>query len=312
MMDTDLSCFKDQVLRKAIEKGVYSRIASTNARMLVNGVLPALANDIVTKYANDDTWGDKASRLEAFCSFRFAMDFAVRAHVNLNGLVDEEKRRGKLLDCAFHYMLKTALKSAQSALGPCKSTAASSQLRAMEAHAEEDKQDTAVDEENKVDDEDIFRVGLATRDMSKTSNALRYLACNGKTAPLYRADGTSFENVIAVHLHRYSESLGTSTDFAELRYAWPPAAEKNTRLDDEREVNKRVAEMLKNGAADVKTIVDFFVEAINDADGRSVALVLRQGVPNAQGADVMKFEVKNFGEKKVLEVLRIKQRIGKP
>mmetsp|Transcript_6974 Transcript_6974/g.7650 ORF Transcript_6974/g.7650 Transcript_6974/m.7650 type:complete len:718 (+) Transcript_6974:516-2669(+) len=293
MLDTNLMCLENEDVRNAIIKGVYSRIAATNARMLANGVLPVLNSNIVNKYTDDNTWGDKASRLQAFCSFRYATDFSVRAYVHLNGLADEKERRGKLLDKAFYYMLKSALKSMSD---DHKNVAVSSQLEEM------DKKDKAGEE---VDEEVIFRVGLATRDLSKTSSALRYLACKGKTAPMYVKDGIAFENVVAVHLHRYSESLGTKTDFMMLQSAWPPAVEKGVNLD-KKKISEKVADMVTNGSADVTMIVDFFQTAIAEAGDRSVALVLRQGVPTAQGADVMKFEAKNDKksrlEKTVLEV----------
>jgi len=278
MLNTNLDHLTDGVgvdKRNAIKEGVFSRIAATNVRMLANGVLPVLRNELVTKHADDNTWGENASRLKAFCSFRFAMDFSVRAYVNLSGLAGKNtSARGKLLDKAFHYMLKSALR-----LIGRPSAAATSQIEAMDA-------------KYKGDDEDIFRIGLATRDLSKTSNALRYLACKGKTAPLFASNGTAFENVVAVHLHRYSESLGISTGLKELQSAWPPAAIKNVDLDKAK-VDELVKDMLEDGKADVQMIVEFFREAIPEAKGGPVALVLRQGVPNAQGADVMKFEAKN-------------------
>jgi len=285
MLNTNLDHLTDGVgvgvdERNAIKEGVFSRIAATNVRMLANGVLPVLRNELVTKHADDNTWGENASRLKAFCSFRFAMDFSVRAYVNLNGLAGKDtSARGELLDKAFHYMLKSALQVIRP------SAAATSQIEAMDAKYEGD-------------DEDIFRIGLATRDLSKTSNALRYLACKGKTAPLFASNGTAFENVVAVHLHRYSESLGISTGLKELQSAWPPAARKNVDLDEAKVVEELVNDMLEDGKADVQMIVNFFRNAIPEAKGGPVALVLRQGVPNAQGADVMKFEAM----KSILEV----------
>ncbi len=111
-----MACLDDTTLQTAIEQGVYSRIVATNARMLTTGVIPALKSTLVTQYNENDFFSDRASRLKAFCSFRYAMDLSLRTYVNLNALATDTNMRSKLLDKTFQYMAKSALKSAVTSL----------------------------------------------------------------------------------------------------------------------------------------------------------------------------------------------------
>ena len=59
--------------------------------------------------------------------------------------------------------------------------------------------------------------------------------------------------------------------------------------------------MLKIGNEDINMIVKFFNDARAVPDCKQAALVLRQGVPNAQGPDVMKFEA-NYTENRLDQI----------
>ena len=294
-------------LKEAIEKGVYSRVLASNVRMLTRGLLPVLMNEMVTKHVGGRS--SKQQRQIAFGSFREAMDYCVRVYVNLNGLREKTaEEREQLLNHSFRFMVRTA-------------------LRAIRASGEKDQffQPVVTDP----DDEDLFNLGLVTRDPTRTSNALRYLACNGKTVPDLPSDGVAFELVVAAHLERYLEAFyGIEVEYQELAHAWPPAVEKGTTLDKE-DVQRRVNDMATKGSADIAFIVECFQKTIEDSksnsdlqgttiDGSEVgseakeveakdnealaALVLRQGIPNAQGADVMFFLLKRDGTDFKLEL----------
>mmetsp|Transcript_11542 Transcript_11542/g.17638 ORF Transcript_11542/g.17638 Transcript_11542/m.17638 type:complete len:101 (+) Transcript_11542:1048-1350(+) len=56
---------------------------------------------------------------------------------------------------------------------------------------------------------------------------------------------------------------------------------------------RRVKLMMKVGRKEVAEIVECLRDTLEYCDGKTVALVLRQGVPNAQGADVLLFVLKH-------------------
>ena len=296
LLQTDLSKLDDKKFKEvksAIEKGTYSRTLATNARMLARGVLPVLAQETVID--NSMETEEKKERLEAFCSFRYAMDYATRQYMKLNGLAttlrDERKR---LLNKAFRYMAKSALSEliATRALSNLDSTAAKSQVEELDVKEELDESNAEI-----ASGEKIFQMGLATRDLSQTSTALKFLACNGKAAPLYQSDGVSFEFVVALHLERFSESLGTDTGFRELQTAWPPAAHQT--------ITRKVIDSMwgylnENGKNDVEEIANFFRET-----SKRRSLVLRQRDPSAQGPDVLKFDAKYSANESQLESLEL-------
>jgi hypothetical protein len=282
MKFTDLSKLADESLRHPIDRGVYSRFLATNARMLVHGILPTLQeNDLVVKNV-DYSWSDLETRRIAFGSFRFAMDICVRVYVKLNGLASmDTNHRTELLNASFQYMLRSALLKLQSS-EEAKRLIKTLQLQTLE--------------------EELFCIGLATRDLSRTSSALKYLACNGKTAPPYSADGAAFEVLVAVHLHRYLETLGCMAHIEDLRFAWPPATEKNAKLD-EVSITEKIERLKITGKADVVMIVNYFKRRL--CEEKDVALVLRQGVPNAQGADLLQFILKQKDEVGAVRMLEV-------
>ena len=239
MRTTALEKLPDQELRKSIEKGVFARVLAGNARMLTQGLLPALSNDLVVRHVEMEV--PKLRRRIAFGSFRYAMDFCVRRYVHLNGLRNKTAdERSKLLDHSFRFLMRSAL------LGLKESNNVAGRLF------------TALTRDGDGEgDEALFRIGLATRDPVLTSNALKYLACDGATEYLYSADGYAFEIILAAHLERYyAAAHGMRVMYFELKHAWPPAVEKNASLD-EKDIKERVKEMVKKGQGDIIVIEEY-------------------------------------------------------
>lgn len=237
--------------------------------MLTQGVIPVHLSDVVAKYVV----GNDASLLQrriAVGSFRYLMDYCVRRYVNLNVPASTSAdKREQLLAHSFRFLMRSELLKLKDA------NPAAAQL---------------LPDVGKDNDEDLFRMGLATRDVGRTSNALKYLACHGATHYPHKANGFAFEAVLAAHLERYFKAVhGIPVASAELKHAWPPVAEKNAKLDV-RDIKGRLDEMVKEGGQDIKDIVGF-IKSLESGGNNKAAIVLRQGVPNAQGADVLLFEL---------------------
>ena len=142
-------------------------------------------------------------------------------------------------------------------------------------------------------------MGIITSDIVLTSKALRYLACEGSTAPLDAADGLGFEIVLQHHLYyclsraMYLLSLQPSSDNKpssdgnkayfcgrySLKEAWPPRS--TTKIQSEGPVDHAESRMKKHNCHDIGRIANL-VAKHKDCD-----LVMRQTVSNAQGADVI-------------------------
>jgi hypothetical protein len=281
--ETNLELLPDKLLREAIKQGTYSRTLATNARMLTQGVIPVLTSSIVVKRIEDPTVL-KQSQIE-FGSFRYAMNYCSREYAHLNGLGGLEPPAK--MDCmrrSFQFMERSALLEVvgyQRSTIPRHATA----MRLLKDLGQEPSFETG-----ELDDDSIvFTIGLATRDLKKTSSALKYLACHGKTGPAIASNGVAFELIVSAHFERHRECLGYSVGYYELRSAWPPATEKKPKLDVD-DINERIAEMKEEGKADVSVIAEFLQGYMNTS--KKSALVVRQGVPNAQGADVMEFVLK--------------------
>jgi len=267
-----------QNLQEAIQSSTYGAVLATNTRMLTKGLIPMMHNELVTLEAQGV---DLYLRRKAFGSFRFAADYSIRKYKTLNGIESLQPcERSAVLRKAFSIMLRSALWNVY------KTKDAESRRTVVGRLLEEHGVDVGGEEASceLPGDSDVFLVGLATRDPAKTSNALRYYACEGCAVPLYASDGASFELIVACQLERSYAVLGYLTGFLELRSAWPPAAEKNASLSEEN-VQKCVSRMGEDGREDVKEICRLLAEWMKtDQNG---ALILRQGVPNAQGGDVL-------------------------
>eukprot|EP00978_Attheya_sp_CCMP212_P042793 scaffold267092_cov47-Attheya_sp.AAC.1 len=97
------------------------------------------------------------------------MDFGVRVYINLNILKDAtpENRHGYLCK-SFLYMLRSSLVQAiqESQNGKQEQDAPMKRIRAELKNQDE-----------QLSDDVLFSIGIATRDLKYTSNALKYLAC---------------------------------------------------------------------------------------------------------------------------------------
>ena len=136
-------------------------------------------------------------------------------------------------------------------------------------------------------------MGIITSDIVLTSKALRYLACEGSTAPLDAADGLGFEIVLQHHLYYclsramyllpLQPSRGGNEEYFcgrySLKQAWPPRS--TTKIQSEGPVDHAESRMKKHNCHDIGRIANL-VAKHKDCD-----LVMRQTVSNAQGADVI-------------------------
>eukprot|EP00549_Striatella_unipunctata_P005187 CAMPEP_0118702834 /NCGR_PEP_ID=MMETSP0800-20121206/18144_1 /TAXON_ID=210618 ORGANISM="Striatella unipunctata, Strain CCMP2910" /NCGR_SAMPLE_ID=MMETSP0800 /ASSEMBLY_ACC=CAM_ASM_000638 /LENGTH=262 /DNA_ID=CAMNT_0006604145 /DNA_START=276 /DNA_END=1061 /DNA_ORIENTATION=- len=262
MRTTALDKLSDENLRKSIEKGVFSRVLAGNVRMLTQGLIPALQNDLVVEYVEEGE--SKLRRRIAFASFRYAMDFCVRRYINLNGLkLKTAEERSKLLNRSFRFFMRSALEQLQR-----ESNHVGGANRLLEALTRDDG-----DNSDGYEDEALFRIGLATRDPRKTSSALKYLACDGATEYLYSDDGYSFEFVLAAHLERLYAAHGYQIGYVELKHAWPPAVERNASLSED-DIKGRVKQMMEVGREEVAEIVRCIRSMLAHCDDKTVALVL--------------------------------------
>ena len=269
---------------KAIELGTYSKVLATNTRMLFRGIIPVMADP--SHRMNIDA-NELTSRLVELGSTNIVMDFAARAYIDLNGLGRiKAQNPGKLKRLLLkHFVL---LRRAEFTTDLIKANPAVSDAL------------SEADEMVNVSDYVIsLQLGIITADITSTSAALRYLACEGHTAPLDATNGIGFETVLQHHLYRLSRARhdllpansatnGPSSYFCgrySLKRAWPPSAtKKDAELGTQESMEKEVKNRMKSrnyGVADATAIA----ELVNPFD--EYDLVMRQTVSNAQGADVM-------------------------
>jgi hypothetical protein len=103
LLDEEVRC------KNAILKGTYSRILSTNARMLTRGVIPILTEEKFLMQVDKDRIDQ---RLIDLGSTNIVMDYAARVYFALNGLANlDEQGRGKLLLLAFQYLMMESARS---------------------------------------------------------------------------------------------------------------------------------------------------------------------------------------------------------
>jgi hypothetical protein len=156
--------------------------------------------------------------------------------------------------------------------------------------------------------DEIVALGLVTSDIKSTSSALRFLACNGNTAPLDAQDGIGFEQMLQCHLVQLCEannSCGRNvaqsiTDGStpkthwvgrcDLSQAWPPHCTKGpaaliNHTETLKEVKERYEQRNNPNDDNHENDIDKIINLLKDKD--DFDLVLRQTVGNAHGADVM-------------------------
>ena len=262
-----------------IQKGSYSKVLATNSRMLFNGVIPIMQSNFHTLKVDEI---DLESRLEQIGSTNIIMDYAARVYSTLNGLKDCKPNvlRSLLLQ-QFIFIRRAELSHNNTdEINPATAKAINEAKKLnMSISGAYTK---------------CLTMGIITSDIISTSKALRYLACEGSTAPLDAADGLGFEIVLQHHLYCLSRAMyllplqpsrgGNEEYFCgrySLKQAWPPRS--TTKLESEGPV-RHLQSRMKGGGNDCDDVgrIANLVAKHKDCD-----LVMRQTVSNAQGADVI-------------------------
>jgi hypothetical protein len=145
--------------------------------------------------------------------------------------------------------------------------------------------------------DELSALGLVTADVTSTSPALRYLACNGSTAPLDAQDGLGFEILVRHHLVRLCEAYKSCREQTgqgsvdhwvgehSLSNAWPPASTLgDLALINHEETSDEVEQRYKDTSYDDD--IDAIMKILEDKKG-DFDLIMRQTASNAQGADLM-------------------------
>jgi hypothetical protein len=222
---------------------------------------------------------DKSSRRIDLGSTNIVMDFAARNYIELNGL---ERLQKKFIGSFEKLLMKQFLLIQQDEIGIRDRNPASKYIRSCK-------------ELSKSDYMEALKYGIVTADIKKTSPALRYLACNGQTAPLHSKDGIAFEVILQHHLDRFSNAIyvlgskGETSNYLCARYnlvqAVPPAATKgDNALSTE---NLVMEELDKRYGAENQESLDSSEIAGRTAGYDEFDLIMRQCINNAQGPDVM-------------------------
>jgi hypothetical protein len=269
----------DRIIRKVkmqdIKRGTYSNVLATNTRMLLRGVIPIMTDE---KHMMSVT--DLSSRRIELGSTNIVMDYAARIYIRLNGLGRLQKSCEGMID---KLLLKQFLLIQQDEIGSDDWNPASEYIRSCKGLS-------------KSDYIQALRFGIVAADVKKTSPALRYLACDGQTAPLHSQSGVAFEVILQHHLARFSTAiyvLGCIREKSnylctryELVQAWPPASTRgDSALSDERTILDEVDR--RYGVRNLQESHDITEIASRIAGYDEFDLVMRQSVSNAQGADVM-------------------------
>jgi hypothetical protein len=252
------------LVTKAIQKGTYSRILSTNTRMLTRGVMPIL---------NEQKFWLEVSNMEQrlidLGSTNIVMDYAARLYFNLNGLKNiSPEGRERLLLQAFQYLV---VESARSGINPVSKRTC--EMWTLDANALNH----------------ILSKGLVAADALNTSNALRYLACDGQTFPFIPADGMSLEIVLKLHLCRLQKVMSFDYMHYNLLEAWPPKSTKGDKLLADKEVIEKelLARYMGHAFEDIPSISQMIKKMAMNSTKSTAVVVMGQKNPTAQGPDVM-------------------------
>jgi hypothetical protein len=282
-------------IQRAIQKGTYSRILSTNTRMLTRGIMPILNEQ---KFLFEVSKCRMDQRLVDLGSTNIVMDYAARVYFKLNGLANiSQEGRDKLLLQAFQYLMVEFARKGIERNPVSEETCKKWALGAQGLNR-------------------ILSIGLVAADAVNTSNALRYLACDGQTFPLIPADGMSLEIVLQLHLCRLQKVMSYDSMPYDLLEAWPPKSTKGSILladkgvtEDELEARysghafvdiAALSRMIKSKVLPTPIIVeDAAVKAPstrpmpdvewgkNTDKPKTTVVVMRQTNATAQGPDVM-------------------------
>ena len=255
-----------------IEKGTYSRILSSNARMLFHGVIPMVAQKYVTKAVNE-SGTPLRERLREVGSFRALMDYCPRYYVGSNSLNDlDSETRTHLLNQAFRYHWNCSLqeigkvRAKENVERHLKSWEKA--MEAMGGPAEVAQQDL----------DDLFEFGLASQ--TSTSPALKLLACFGLSLPLAPSQGFEFEDLLSYHLVRCVGLGGGKVSQIQLRYAWPESRPRGRAGEDL--YDEMTIQTLRSELEEQKKLEKSFPE-LHEKD----IIIFRQASKKAQGPDLL-------------------------
>ena len=257
MQTTSLDALAEQIdasLLNAVRSGIYSRILGTNVRILTKILLPFLSSQFVVFHSSELT---RESHQKLVGSNWLSMAFVPTAYFNLNSLAGLTlEKRDELLVHAFKFFSMKSLE----------------QLRVRSNSLALDPLTFAST------NDEIFSRGLATLD-AKDTPAIKFLACDGFVHHVLRADGDSLEQALVMHLCRLLAVRGLDPVFHCLQGAWPPQSSKDEMSLWEEGLNAfHIAD------------IDHIAALMRKGE---VGIVLRQGVSNAQGPDVLNLHLEN-------------------
>lgn len=210
-----------KVTREAVEGGAVSRLLATNARMLTTGVFDVLSSRFVCSPGYVDPKGliDEALKTETVenqCvvgSFRPIMKNVLLLFMKHGclGHLDRGEQESHLLR-AFKLSLKMSLEAFGSA------ERCTHLLKGPDGDGETIL--TSVSEEH------LCYLGLASRDPSRISPALKVLMCTGLFHSASLGQPSSFEDVVSLHVVRLCQLNGFKiVSVYELRASWLELAE---------------------------------------------------------------------------------------
>lgn len=252
-----------------VSNGLYSGPFSTNVRILVRILRPFFESKYGSHHEEDAT---KARHIQSLVGSSYpAMAFVPPSYCQYNGMRTQvKKRRQELFEVAFCSLLRTSVMESHLKL---------QNLTEVMNHLVNSVWTSDAEEEAK-------KAGLVTTDPQHTTAAVKLLASKGLAAPVIKGDCASLEYSLSLSLVRQLECAGYTCRTYTLQGAWPPPWNKiPTNFSD-------VPDMLISEAhkRDL-SIIKHFLSA-----GQSRAIVLIQGVPNAQGPDVMVLRPSSLGE----------------
>lgn len=278
----------------AILGGTYSSTLATNTRMLTRGIIPILKNPMfaVPSYNGKSV----ASDYEDLGSTNALMDYAPRIYIDLGGL-SNLKRNPALFDKMLLTQFRLLLWERQLSIKESNPAA----VKIME-----DLKVVGLDFHH------ALALGIVTSDIKSTSAALRYLACDGFSAPNYAKDGIDFDSIVQHHLVRlcqayHSVHVDDDTSKSEqdqsnywagqytLTQTWPPCSYMEdielcdatiTRNEVEELYETRMEQLQERGLPngykeDIASIVKLVTKK------KRFDLVMRQPGSDWQGANFM-------------------------
>jgi hypothetical protein len=216
--------FLSKTVSEAMERGMFSRIMQSNARMCFRALLPILNWDMYRLDVPGLSENETADRLRArlLGIETFIMDYALRSFVQSNSVGNVlPAHRAALLERAFVYHLVTEMEKTEIQNLQIKHI-----LKKELAHVKTWEAWKALETRPS----ELFERGFVSK--SGTSNALKYMSCFGLTCALYPAFSDDFEDIVSVHYHRSMEVQGFTTKRHILSHRWPPKSDKSDKKID--------------------------------------------------------------------------------